>query len=124
MQQAPDSAVAATGGDGSLLDDDRVCTICVALLGQFSKIEDMLEGDDELQSELDFDGFSALVDTLEVQCAEPDRRQIFAMIDADGGGTIDASELKAALRSSGAITRMYEDSLKTFGLLLAATLTV
>ncbi len=122
MQQAPDSAVAATGGDGSLLDDDRVCTICVALLGQFSKIEDMLEGDDELQSELDFDGFSALVDTLEVQCAEPDRRQIFAMIDADGGGTIDASELKAALRSSGAITRMYEDSLKTFGLLLAATL--
>ena len=36
----------------------------------------------------------------------------------------DAGELKAALRSSGAITSMYDDSLRTFGLLLTATLGV
>ena len=50
------------------------------------------------------------------------KRAIFAMIDRDGSRSIDASELKAALRSSGAITRMYDDSLRTFGLLIAATL--
>ena len=42
---------------------------------------------------------------------------------ADSGSTdkrIDARELKRALRSSGAITRMYDDSIRVFGLLVAA----
>mmetsp|Transcript_17603 Transcript_17603/g.56287 ORF Transcript_17603/g.56287 Transcript_17603/m.56287 type:complete len:481 (-) Transcript_17603:153-1595(-) len=104
------------------LDDDRVCTVCVALLGQFSKVEEMLEESGTTSKALDFKGFSELVDQLEVQCSEPDRQAIFAMIDRDDSRTIDASELKDALRSSGAITRMYDDSLRTFGLLLAATL--
>jgi len=104
------------------LDDDRVCTICVALLGQFSKVEEMLEESGSTSKALDFEGFSELVDQLEVQCSQPDRQAIFAMIDRDDSRTIDASELKDALRSSGAITRMYDDSLRTFGLLLAATL--
>ena len=104
------------------LDDARVRTVCVALMGQYPKIEDMLESGGLELSELDFDGFSGLVETLEVQCTEPDKRAIFKMIDVDGSKTIDASELKDALRMSGAITGMYDDSLRTFGLLIAATL--
>uniref|UniRef100_A0A7S0LP28 EF-hand domain-containing protein n=1 Tax=Coccolithus braarudii TaxID=221442 RepID=A0A7S0LP28_9EUKA len=83
----------------------------------------MLEGGRLADSrELDFEGFSELVNTLEVQYSESDRRAIFAMINLDGSSTIDAGELKEALRSSGALKNMYEDNLKTFGLLLAATL--
>ena len=99
--------------------------MCVALLGQYSKVEDMLETGNMPGSEtsdLDFNGFCGLVDSLEVQCTESDKRAIFNMIDTDSNQLIDPSELKAALRSSGAITRMYDDSLRTFGLLLAATL--
>ena len=82
----------------------------------------MLEESGTTSKALDFEGFSELVDQLEVQCSQPDRQAIFAMIDRDDSRTIDASELKDALRSSGAITRMYDDSVRTFGLLLAATL--
>ena len=102
--------------------DERVRTVCVALMGQYGKIEDMLDSGGLESNELDFDAFSRLVSSLEVQCTEPDKRAIFAMIDVDSSRTIDASELKDALRSSGAITRMYDDSLRTFGQLLAATL--
>ena len=38
--------------------------------------------------EMDFDGFSQLVDDQEVQCSLQDKKAIFAMIDADGGGTV------------------------------------
>ena len=103
-------------------DNGRVCTVCVALLGQQSKIEDMLEGGDLESNEVDFAGFTRLVDKLEVQCSEPDKQVIFSMVDTEGSGTIDVGGLKRALRSSGAIQAMYDDSLKTFGLLLAATL--
>ena len=99
------------------LESDRVRTVCVALLGQLSKIED--EARDE---ELDFSGFSDLVDELKVQCDEEDKRSIFAMVDADGSGTIDANEIKSAVRNSGAITSMYQESVATFGTLIAATL--
>ena len=67
------------------LDDARVRTVCVALMGQYPKIEDMLESGGLELSELDFDGFSGLVETLEVQCTEPDKRAIFKMIDVDIG---------------------------------------
>ena len=107
---------------GVASDNGRVCTVCVALLGQQSKIEDMLEGGDLESNEVDFAGFSSLVDKLEVQCSEPDKQAIFSMVDTEGSGTIDVGGLKRALRSSGAIQAMYDDSLKTFGLLLAATL--
>ena len=110
--QAP--AVAEVAGE-------HVCTVSVALLGQQSKIEDMLKGGD-LSNEVDFAGFTRLVDQLEVQATEPDKQAIFSMIDTEGSGTIDVGGLKRALRSSGAIQRMYDDSIKTFGLLLAATL--
>jgi len=104
------------------LDSDRVCTVCVALLGQYGKIEDMIEAGGMTSPELDYQKFSDLVDTLEVQCTEPDKKAIFQMVDSDNSLSIDASELKAALRESGAITRMYDESLQTFGLLVAATL--
>ena len=110
--QAP--AVAEVAGE-------HICTVSVALLGQQSKIEDMLKGGD-LSNEVDFAGFTRLVDQLEVQATEPDKQAIFSMIDTEGSGTIDVGGLKRALRSSGAIQRMYDDSIKTFGLLLAATL--
>ena len=107
---------------GAASDNGRVCTVCVALLGQQSKIEDMLEGGDLESNEVDFAAFTLLVDKLEVQCSEPDKQAIFSMVDTEGSGTIDVGGLKRALRSSGAIQAMYDDSLKTFGLLLAATL--
>jgi len=47
---------------------------------------------------------------------------IFSMIDEDGSGAIDAAELKDAVRSSGAIQSMYDESVRTFGALVAATL--
>ena len=47
---------------------------------------------------------------------------IFASFDRDGSGSICASELRQALRSSGAIKSMYDGSLRTFGTLIAATL--
>jgi len=113
--QAP--AVAGVASDNS-----RVCTVCVALLGQQGKIEDMLEGGDLESNEVDFAGWASLMDKLEVQATEPDKQAIFSMIDTEGSGTIDVGGLKRALRSSGVIQTMYDDSLKTFGLLLAATL--
>jgi len=102
---------------------DQICTVCVALLGQNGAIEEMIE-DGELESSdsLDYEGFCALVDSLEVQCADEDKQAIFAMITRDGSTTVDASKLKQTLRSSGVITRMYDKSLQTFGMLIAATL--
>lgn len=97
------------------MDSPRVRTVCVALLGQLTKIEEEMQ-------EMDFDGFSQLVDDQEVQCSLQDKKAIFAMIDADGGGTIDGNELKSAIRNSGAIAGMYQESLTTFGYLVAATL--
>merc|ERR1719329_1487557 len=44
------------------------------------------------------------------------------MVDVDGSGSVDARELKTALRESGALKTMYQDSLKTFTYLIAATL--
>ena len=115
QMQSPSASLTA-------LDSDRVCTVCVALLGQYGKIEDMIEAGGMTSPELDYQKFSDLVDTLEVQCTEPDKKAIFQMVDSDNSLSIDASELKAALRESGAITRMYDESLQTFGLLVAATL--
>jgi TerC family integral membrane protein len=92
----------------------RVRTVCVALLGQLTKLEEEI-------GELDFNGFSAFVDKLEVECDIEDKQSIFAMIDKDGGGTIDGFELKSAIRNSGAIAGMYKESLTTFGYLVAAT---
>eukprot|EP00617_Octactis_speculum_P020362 CAMPEP_0185745476 /NCGR_PEP_ID=MMETSP1174-20130828/3822_1 /TAXON_ID=35687 /ORGANISM="Dictyocha speculum, Strain CCMP1381" /LENGTH=411 /DNA_ID=CAMNT_0028419507 /DNA_START=149 /DNA_END=1380 /DNA_ORIENTATION=+ len=103
------------------LDSDRVRTVCIALLGQVGKIEEGVE-EGSVEDDLDFNGFSRLVDELQVACSEQDKKIIFAMIDEDCGGTICASEIKSAVRSSGAISKMYDDSLKTFGLLVAATL--
>merc|ERR1740133_385457 len=92
----------------------RVRTVCVALLGQLTKLEEEI-------GELDFNGFSAFVDKLEVECDIEDKQSIFAMIDKNGGGTIDGFELKSAIRNSGAIAGMYKESLTTFGYLVAAT---
>merc|ERR1740133_552296 len=92
----------------------RVRTVCVALLGQLTKLEEEI-------GELDFNGFSAFVDKLEVECDIEDKQSIFAMIDKDGGGTVDGFELKSAIRNSGAIAGMYKESLTTFGYLVAAT---
>mmetsp|Transcript_18948 Transcript_18948/g.48480 ORF Transcript_18948/g.48480 Transcript_18948/m.48480 type:complete len:417 (-) Transcript_18948:608-1858(-) len=118
---APRMQVGVGAQIGERVDGDRVCTVCVALLGQTSKIDAMIDGGD-LSSEVDFAGFSQLVDTLEVQCGEADKRAIFAMVDTNETSTIAPADLKEALRASGAITQMYDDSLKTFGLLIAATL--
>lgn len=93
----------------------RVRTVCVALLGQLTKLEEEI-------GQLDFDAFSAFVDKLEVQCDLEDKQSIFTMVDKDGGGTIDGFELKSAIRNSGAIAGMYQESLTTFGYLVAATL--
>jgi TerC family integral membrane protein len=97
------------------MNSDRLRTVCVALLGQLAKFEEEID-------ELDFDGFSALIDEQEVQCDVADKRSIFAMIDTDGGGTIDGNELKSAIRNSGAIAGMYKESLTTFGILVGLTL--
>jgi TerC family integral membrane protein len=112
-----DAVAAMPTAASDTADINRVRTVCVALLGQLSKLEDELK-----KKELDYEGFSDLIDELEVACDESDKRGIFAMIDEDGGGTIDSKEIKSAVRNSGAIETMYQDSLKTFGLLLAATL--
>ena len=81
----PASADAADSADALLelpdMDSPRVRTVCVALLGQLAKIEEDMQ-------EMDFDGFSQLVDDQEIQCSLQDKKAIFAMIDADGGGTV------------------------------------
>ena len=81
----PASADAADSADALMelpdMDSPRVRTVCVALLGQLAKIEEEMD-------EMDFDGFSQLIDDQEVQCSLQDKRGIFAMIDADGGGTV------------------------------------
>ena len=104
-------------------DDARLCTVCVALLGQYRQIDEMIEAvPSPVPQQLDVGAFAELVDSLEVQCSEADKRAIFTMIDRDGSGSICASELRQALRSSGAIKSMYDGSLRTFGTLIAATL--
>ena len=157
---APVAYAAATPA-ASKLDNDRVCTVCVALLGQYGRVEGILEGGcggmcSTQDGELDFGRFSALVDAMEVrclcgacavlvrrlcsewsrgawsrgtctmcmcmcvcmcdpsvfrvrvqvQCSESDKCAVFAMVDSDGRGTVEAAGLKDALRSSGAITSM------------------
>jgi len=100
------------------MSSPRVRTVCVALLGQLTKLEDEI-------GELDFNGFSRFVDKLEVECDVEDKQAIFAMIDKDGGGTgrtIDGFELKSAIRNSGAISGMYKESLTTFATLVGLTL--
>jgi len=119
LRPAAASQLADPASRGPVECTDRMRTVCVALLGQLSKQEDA-----QLLSEkqLNLEQFSDLVDELQVPCDPEDKRNIFAMIDSDGSGLIDGTELKKAVRSSGAISSMYDESLKTFGLLLAATL--
>ena len=64
---------AAAAPVASRMDEDRRCTVCVALLGQYNKVEALLEGgcDGLCSTEdgtLDYSGFSALVDAVEVRC--------------------------------------------------------
>jgi len=113
---------AATVQKASAVEYGRVCTICVALLGQSGKLESAIAARKNPMESINVDGFSKLLDTVGVQCTPQDKQAIFTMIDPEGHGTIEAKALKTALRKSGAISRMYEDSLRTFGLLLAATL--
>jgi len=121
--QAPEVEAKSPPMPAAAIDDDRICTICVALLGQSSRMEDLIEeGALGTDSELDLDGFSRLVDLVEVQCTAEDKATIFRMIDADSSGTIDARELKEAVRSSGAISSMYDASVSTFAKLIGATL--
>jgi len=107
--------------DSEFLDSDRVRTVCIAVLGQVGKIEDCIE-DGSIEEELDVNGFSVLMDKLKITCTDQDKKVIFAMIDVDCTGQICASKIKSVLRSSGAISTMYSNSLKSFGLLVAATL--
>ena len=71
MQQLDQRAADVSSADA---DDDRLSTICVALLGQYGRIEDAIKagGTDSL----DFNGFSALVDSLDVQCSVADKKKI------------------------------------------------
>ena len=69
------------GPDDADMTSPRVRTVCVALLGQLTKLEEEI-------GVLDFNGFSAFVDKLEVECDIEDKQSIFAMIDKDGGGTV------------------------------------
>ena len=104
------------------MDPRRVCTICVALLGQSGKLESAIAARKNPMESINVDGFSKLLDTVGVQCTLQDKQAIFAMIDTEGHGTIDAKALKTSLRKSGAISRMYEDSLRTFGMTPASSL--
>ena len=66
-------AAAAAAPVATKMDEDRRCTVCVALLGQYNKVEALLEGgcDGLCSTEdgtLDYSGFSALVDAVEVRC--------------------------------------------------------
>ena len=72
------------------MDSDRLRTVCVALLGQLAKVEEDID-------ELDFDGFSALIDEQKVQCGIEDKRSIFAMLDTDGGGTVRRARTRPAI---------------------------
>jgi len=124
MQQKPANTgslaeVAAVAAAASS-DDARLQTVCVALLGEYGKIKETLDEDNVV--ELDAVSFGSLVDKLGIECSDSDKEEIFKMIDADGSQTVDASELKSALRSTGAISRMYEESLRTFGMVIALTL--
>lgn len=104
-------------------DEERLRTVCVALLGQCGKVDDVLEKmDKDGSGDIDVQEFSELLDELEIVCTEEDKAGIFAMLDEDGGGSIDGRELKKAVRSSGAIQIMYQESLTTFATLLAITL--
>ena len=113
---------AATVQAASAVDPGRICTICVALLGQSNKLESAIAARKNPMESINVDGFSKLLDTVGVQCTPQDKQAIFTMIDPEGHGTIEAKALKTALRKSGAISRMYEDSLRTFGMLVTATL--
>lgn len=90
----PASADAADSADALMelpdMDSPRVRTVCVALLGQLAKVEEDID-------ELDFDGFSALIDEQKVQCDIEDKRSIFAMLDTDGGGTVRRARARPAI---------------------------
>ena len=60
----------ASADQGSAMDDDRLSTICVALLDQYTRLEEVLPTPDGAE-ELDFQGFCGLVDRLEVECTTP-----------------------------------------------------
>ena len=139
-QSPPPVAYAAATPVATKMDEDRRCTVCVALLGQYGKVEALLEGGcggscSTVDGGLDYGGFSALVDAVEVQCSgpspltphphphphphpspltpapppaptptptptphqvqcsEPDKRAIFAMVESGGTGTVDAAHL-------------------------------
>ena len=81
------------GPDDADMTSPRVRTVCVALLGQLTKLEEEI-------GVLDFNGFSAFVDKLEVECDIEDKQSIFAMIDKDGGGSVrHAGTQKPACRT-------------------------
>ena len=60
-----DAVAAMPTAASDTADTNRVRTVCVALLGQLSKLEDELK-----EKELDYEGFSDLIDELEVACDE------------------------------------------------------
>jgi len=104
-------------------DEERLRTVCVALLGRCGKVDDaLLAIDADGSGDIDEGEFANLLDQLEIVCTPEDSARIFATLDEDSSGTLDARELKEAVRSSGAIQTMYQQGVSTFGTLLAITL--
>lgn len=107
-------------------EEERFRALCTTLLRECGKAEEILsaakDGEEPSDVVLDFHEFENLLKKLKVQCEASEAKELFSMLDEDGGGTIDVQELKRSLRNSGVITEMYSEGLKNSALTLIPAL--
>lgn len=95
--------------------------LTLSLLSRVGTAEEIIENAGDHDGTLNAEQFIKLCDDLELGASPDQVREIFAEMDADGSGSIDAGELKASLRNSGAVKTMYDTSLRNVALTLIPT---
>jgi len=100
--------VKAAPGD----QEEQFRTLCTMLLRKVGQAEDILAKSENADGVLDFEGFEHLLPQLDFDCDTHQARALFDLMDHDGSGTIDVSEMKMTLRNSGVVESIYREGLQ------------
>jgi len=98
---------------------ERLNMLCLSFLQQVGNVEEMIEAGachQEADGSIDIEGFTKLIQKLELEITQEETKYLFNEMDSDADGSIDPKELRATIRNSGAITAMYSEGLQSAGL--------
>lgn len=112
LQQAAEGRVAIETVARPVENEEQFRTLCTMLLREVGQAEDIMAQDQNADGILDFQEFERLLKRLDFDCDKCQARALFDLVDRDGSGTVDVSEMKTTLRSSGIIEGIYQEGLQ------------